>query len=140
MSQAQTFVLDAWPIIEWLLGKQPAARNFTLFLNASEIAGTRLLITRINQGEILYTLAKRLSQKDEALARIELDRLWLELVSIDDRLVDQATELKKTYACSYADCFAAALAMREAASLVTGDLEFLKLRSDGLLELEWLGA
>jgi predicted nucleic acid-binding protein len=137
---SQTDVLDAWRILEWLLGKQPAAHKFSLFLNAREQLGTRLLITRLDRGEILYTLAKRVSVDSQRDAEESLERLQLEVVSIEDNLVDSATTLKKQFACSYADCFAAALAMRERAPLVTGDPELLKLSDKGLFALEWLGA
>lgn len=134
------YVIDAWPVVEWLLGKQPVAHNFTLFLNACEQEGTRLLITRINRAEILYTLTKRVSEADRARALESFERLALEVISIDDELVDEATVLKAKYACSFADCFAAALAMRLNAPVVTGDKEFLALREAGLLTVEWLGA
>ena len=136
----QAFVLDAWPIVEWLLGKQPAARKFPQFLDEHESPGTRLLITRINRGEILYTMPRRLALGDQIRAQNTLDRLQLDVVSIDDQLVDRATELKRIYSCSYADCFASALAIREGTPLVTGDSELLKLQSDHLLKLHWLGA
>ncbi len=138
MSATNTYVLDAWPIAEWLLGKQPAAHKFTLFPNVSERSATRLLITPI-RAEILYTFAKRTSSLDQAKALGLLDRLALEVISIDDDLLDSATELKKQFACSYAHCFAAALAMRLEAPVITGDPEFLRLRDTGLLTLEWIG-
>ncbi len=139
MTSLRTFVLDAWPIVEWLLGKQPAARRFTLFLNEAEQPGTQLLITRINLGEVRYTLAKRLSVAEQARANAMFYRLALTIVSVDDALVDTAVGIKANHACSYADCFAAALAIRVDAPVVTGDSEFLKLRDDGPIELVWLG-
>jgi predicted nucleic acid-binding protein len=70
------YVIDSWPILEWLLDKEPVAARFE----------------------------------------------------------------QLRFAMSYADCFAAALAVRFSAAVVTGDKEFLPLQDKGLISLEWLGA
>ena len=98
------------------------------------------MISQINWGEIIYMLPKKFQEPDRLEALAITQRLPFVRISVDDDLVDAATELKKIYACSYADCFAAALAMRFNAPLVTGDRELLKLSHDGLIQLEWLGA
>jgi predicted nucleic acid-binding protein len=136
----QTFILDSWPVLEWLQGKQPTAERLSAFLRSQVQRDARLLMTRINYGEIIYMLPKKFSGQRLLQAQIITKHLPVEKVSIDDLLVDEATELKKRYACSYADCFAVALAMREKAPVVTGDPEFLKLRDAGLIRLEWMGA
>ena len=48
-----------------------------------------------------------------------------------------AARLKAAHALSFADCFAAATAVRERAALVTGDREFEKLGR--AVEIDWLG-
>ncbi len=140
MNFRQTFVVDAWPVLEWLQGKQPVGSRFSYFINSQVAEDSQLLISRINYGEIACMLSKKFSGQRLLDAQIVVEHLPFERVSIDDDLVDAATELKKANACSYADCFAAALAMRLNAPLVTGDREFLQLQSKGLLRLEWLGA
>jgi ribonuclease VapC len=54
--------------------------------------------------------------------------------SLDD--VIQAARIKAEHSLSFADCFAAATAIREGASLLTGDPEFKKLGK--ALDIEWL--
>lgn len=70
---------------------------------------------------------------------------WQHLPSLPIRLVIPtgddviaATRLKATRRISYADGFAAALAAREGASLVTGDPELRRMTD--VLTVEWLGA
>ena len=80
-------LLDAWPILEWLKNREPAA---TLFQEIVE-----------------DTLASR---RTLTMSRI-----------------------------SYADAFAAALALRRNVSFVTGNREFRPLLNIGL-KLHWVGA
>jgi ribonuclease VapC len=51
--------------------------------------------------------------------------------------VMEAAKIKARYAVSYADCFAAATAVREKAQVVTGDPEFKKLEE--IIGVDWLG-
>jgi ribonuclease VapC len=53
-------------------------------------------------------------------------------------MIYAAVRLKATYPLSYADCFAAALAQRLGATVVTGDPEFHPLEDDGLIAVDWL--
>ncbi len=53
-----------------------------------------------------------------------------------NELVYEAAELKATYGISYADCFVLACAIRHAASIVTGDPEFGKVRH--LAKIQWV--
>ena len=48
-----------------------------------------------------------------------------------------AAKIKGQYALSYADCFAVATAIKEKATVVTGDPEFRKVEK--LVGIEWLG-
>ncbi|HVG27494.1 MAG TPA: type II toxin-antitoxin system VapC family toxin [Acidobacteriaceae bacterium] len=125
-------VLDSWPILEWLKGRQPSTRNFRQILDAVFSGETELAMSRINYGEVLYSI-----RKDFPPERIEAaHRAFLELpiryISVDDAMVDEAAALKAVYTCSYADCFAVALAIRSDAPPVTGDKELLMLREIGL--------
>jgi len=51
--------------------------------------------------------------------------------------VIEAARLKATYPLSFADCFAAATAIRERGALVTGDPEFKKLGKT--VTIDWVG-
>lgn len=60
----------------------------------------------------------------------------IELAEIDKTLAYEAAKLKGKYKIAYADCFAAALARRLNARLVTGDSEFQQL--EDRVDIEWI--
>lgn len=140
MSSKQSYVLDSWPILEWMIGNQPAARHFSEFLEKAIGDDSSLLISRMNYGEVLYMMPRKLPLEKLEPSRKALRYLPLQIISVDDSYVDQAVLIKTENACSFADCFAASVAIRFSAPVVTGDPEFLKLQSKGLLTVEWLGA
>lgn len=95
-------------------------------------------MSRMNYGEVVYSVrkdfpAERLEQILKAFREIPIH-----FYSVDDALVDEAAALKSLHAISYADAFAAALAMRLNLPLLTGDRELLVLRQMGL-SIHWLG-
>jgi predicted nucleic acid-binding protein len=53
-------------------------------------------------------------------------------------LVFQAASLKARFPISYADAFAAALAIERGARLITGDHDFQPLEVARLLKIQWL--
>ncbi len=140
LSGSPVFVVDSWPVLELLYRHEPARSLFLARLEAAERLEIRLLICRINYGEIVYNfLAKRRRGEIPADIDLDIDNFPWEVVSVDDALVDEATELKSIYPVSYADCFVAALARRYGAAVITGDGDFLKLQAAGLLTVDWLG-
>jgi predicted nucleic acid-binding protein len=96
-------------------------------------------MSRINRGEIIYNAALKLGRSRLEEIREKVDALPCEIISAEDNLVDEAAELKTLYPISYADCFVAVLAQWHNASVMTGDPDFFKLQSAGLLRVEWMG-
>lgn len=135
----RVYVLDSWPVLEWIKGRQPVSKKFFELITQSANYEIEFAMSRINQGEVIYSIHKapEIGYPKQTLA--VFSSLLIELHSIDDALVDDAVKLKSRYSFSYADAFAAALAMRLDAPLVTGDKEFRVLEADGLLQLHWLG-
>jgi uncharacterized protein len=90
----------------------------------------------INVGECYYMLVRK---QGLAVAKDFLDRLPslpIQLVIPDQNAVMEAASLKATHKMSYADGFAVALALRENASLVTGDPELRHMHD---IHIEWIG-
>ena len=138
-------VVDSWPVLEWIYGNEPGRKNFREWLNKAEQGEVRLVISRINHGEIKYNLYGK--HRRGELGHITLNDVENDLaslpwyvLSVDDELVDAAANLKAVYPISYADCFVAALARRYDAPILTGDPDFQKLANRGIVRLEWLGA
>jgi predicted nucleic acid-binding protein len=132
----KTRVLDSWAILEWMSGRQPACCLVAKLLAEAEEGQTRVLMSAINAGEVYYFLRKHHSD--------ELAESWhessrtlpvtIEVPTADD--IWHAASLKGRFPISYADGFAAALALKHNCPLVTGDVEFRCV--DGL-GLDWIG-
>lgn len=132
----ETKVLDSWALLAWLLD-QPAAAHVESLLERAERGDLSLSMSWINAGEVYYMTAHKMGteQAEEFLAR--LPSLPLRLVVPDAADIVSAAKLKSKYRISYADAFAAALAARDSAALVTGDPELRSLNET--VAVEWIG-
>ena len=130
------YVFDAWALLAMLQGEEPAAARVKQLLLEGERQQISLLLSIVNLGEVYYRVGKR-SNRAEAIDTLEMiRRLALTIVPAHEELVLAAADLKMAYAISYADAFAAALAARTDAILVSGDPEFDQLQ--GRVQLEKL--
>ena len=132
-------VLDAWAVMVWLKGQQPAADRMRALLEAAESREYRLLMNIVNLGEVFYLSAKA---RDLSYGRRVLETLHPRVVTISahDELVMLAASLKARHAISCADGFAAATALLQDAPLVTGDPEIKAMAAaEKALQLEWIG-
>ena len=131
--------MDAWAIMAWLKGQDPAAARVRLLLEAADRRERTLAMNMINVGEVFYLCvkAKDLAYGDRVLETL---RSRIVTVSAEDELVMLAASLKARHAISYADALAAATAMLHDVPLVTGDLEFQAMAThEKTLKLEWIG-
>jgi ribonuclease VapC len=92
----------------------------------------------INLGETYYRIAKEDGQPAAERAQSWAGSLGIRFARVPWSMIYAAVRLKATYPLSYADCFAAALAQRLGATVVTGDPEFHPLEDDGLIAVDWL--
>lgn len=136
-AKTPVLVFDSWALLAWLRD-EAAADRVRAILQQAEDGGVSVLMSWINAGEVYYMLRRK---HDGKVAEQFLDGLpslpiHLRLPGEDDVLA--AARLKATRRISYADAFAAALARREAATLVTGDPELREMLD--VLQVEWIGA
>jgi predicted nucleic acid-binding protein len=132
-------VLDAWAVMVWLKGQQPAADRMRALLEAADRHEHRLSINIVNLGEVFYLSVKA---RDLAYGRRVLETLHARLMTISahEELVMLAATLKARHAISCADGFAAATALLQDAPLVTGDPEMkIMAATQKGLQLEWIG-
>jgi predicted nucleic acid-binding protein len=80
----------------------------------------------VNLGETLYILARYFGER-QARQCIQKTRNAVAIVSVDEQAALDAAMLRFRYKLSFADSFAAELAMRDGATLVTADPDFDKL-------------
>ncbi len=138
--EPEMLVLDSWPLLEWIKGREPARTRFSLLAQRAAKGLVSFHMSRINYGEAIYIIRKAPEIVDSAEALRRLDSAPIRLHTVDDVLVDEAVDLKSKYAFSFADAFAAALAIRLNVPLVTGDAEFRVLEAQRVLSLHWVGA
>jgi ribonuclease VapC len=119
------YVLDASVAVRYLTNGAGAAKVDALIDRVGR-GEARLLISAVNWGEALYSLGKM-----QGLNKAKADLMALgglvELVTVDQALAEAAAIVRLHYKRGYADCFAAALALRMKATLVTSDPDFAKL-------------
>ncbi len=128
-------VLDSYAMISYLQRE----KGFETVKQALEKAvqkGVKALMTMVNWGEVYYII-KREEGADTAEAMAEIiDTLPVELLPADRELTRQAAFLKADKKMSYADCFAAAAAIMNKATLITGDKEFREVEKE--VKIEWI--
>ena len=114
-----TVVLDSWAVLRYLEDEGAAAEEVARLL-----VGDRPLISWINLGEVRYVL-RRLVGEDAAMQTVRDLREEMEARLPAERIVLEAARIKADQPMSYADAFAAALAVAQEAELWTGDPELL---------------
>ena len=132
----KTRVLDSWPILEWIKGKQPVTDIVAKLFGDADLGFVRLLMSAINVGEVYYFVRKYHTESLAESWRQLSGTLPLTIAVPAAEEIWDAAVLKGQYPIAYADAFAAALAQKYRCPLVTGDPDF---RSIPDLQLEWLG-
>ena len=117
------YVLDACALLR-LAQDEPGADQVAEILGAAQAGGCRVLIHQINLGEVVYRIGKGFGWLVAERKQAEIGLLPIEAVAFSNDIFWEAVKLKAHYPMSYADCFAAALAMQNKAVLLTSDPEF----------------
>lgn len=132
------YVLDAWAVLAWLQAEQPAATRVAALLDQADQGAAALAISLVNLGEVYYRVAKAAGLDTARRTRRELESSPLRVEPVRAADVWAAAELKAGFPISYADAFAAALAARLDAVLVTGDPDFDAVAASGRVRRERL--
>mgnify|MGYP001617879575 CR=1 FL=1 len=119
----KAIVLDSWAVMAYLEDESSAQKVADLIGDAHE-HGIPLLMSVVNAGEVWYILAREVSEAEADKAVSGLRQLGVEFADVDWELARLAGMFKAKHRMSFADCFAAALAVQRKAELVTGDNEF----------------
>lgn len=121
----KSYVLDANAIIRFLT-RGPSYEKVAALMKKAACGEVWLSVSVINWGEVLYCMA-RSAGLNKATSDLKALGTVVESVAVDEPGAEAAAALKLHYGLGYADCFAAALALRLKATLVTADPEFAKL-------------
>ena len=121
------FILDACALLRWLQD-EPGANRVELFLNGAATGQYQVLMHIMNLGEVIYIIAKDFGWDLAQRKKEEIGLLPISILPFSESRFWHAVELKAHHAMSYADCFAAAAAIHEQATLLTSDPEFEAVR------------
>jgi len=132
---SETYVLDSFAILA-LLGGEPGGSEVAHLLRQAQEGEVHLCMSWINVGEVAHIVERRSGTEQLNYMLAVLEGTALEVVPVERELTLEAAHIKARYPSAYADAFAAALAVREKATLVTGDPEFRPLKH--MLRIQWL--
>lgn len=118
-----TYVLDACALLR-LAQDEAGADQVAKILDSAHAGECRVLLHQINLGEVVYRIGKVFGWTIAERKQAEIALLPIEIIAFSDDIFQAALRLKAEFAMSYADCFAAALAIREQAVLLSSDPEF----------------
>jgi len=128
-------VLDSFALIAYFRGEPAAVTVKELLQNASK-ADKPVHMTEVNYAEAKYMILRKDGvQAWEKAAKILL-ALPIEFHPADRELADLAADFKSRVSFSLADAFAAALAKKRKAELVTADQEFKAVEKE--IKVQWL--
>jgi predicted nucleic acid-binding protein len=119
------YVLDANALVR-LYRDAPGAATVENLIRQARSGSAHLAISVINLSEVAWVLARYFGT-DKALRCIEAARGAIEIVAANERQALDTATLRLRYKLGLADSFAAELAMRTSATLVTADPDFAKL-------------
>jgi ribonuclease VapC len=128
-------VLDSWAMLAFFQN-EPAADQVEKIINEAHAAGADLMMSVVNVGELWYNIARTHSTKQADSIIAELRTLKIAFIDADWELTQQAAAFKAKGKIAYADCFAAAVARKFKADLVTGDPELKQV--EGEVKVLWI--
>jgi predicted nucleic acid-binding protein len=117
-------VLEANALYRFLTGG-PGADTVTRLFKEARDADAPLRMSVINWGEVYYTIAKVEGFAETARIMDRVKLLPLSILDADEVVTARAAQLKAGHGLSYADCFAAAITVKEEV-LVTSDAKDFK--------------
>lgn len=128
-------VLDSFALL-CLFKEEPGWKQVEEILREAREGKCRVYLSLINWGEFYYAI-RRIYGHVVAQEKLDLlAQLPVEIVSVDESLVRQASEIKSENKISYADAFCAATAKLKNAVVLTGDSEFKALEK--FIPIRWL--
>ena len=131
------YVLDSYALIAFF-ENEAGAQKVEQILRKMLSGKVKGYLCVVNWGEIYYIALREQGSEAAETVISQIRKLPLRLMDVDRELTYQAAKLKGKYPLAYADCFAASLAMKLKATLVTGDPEFAKLQD--ILTIDWIDA
>jgi predicted nucleic acid-binding protein len=131
----KSIVLDSYALIAFL-ERESGHEDVAKIFEECVAKDTEAFVCIINWGEVIYHALRNGGEKMAQLAEDVMRALPLQLVDVNKEITVVAAQLKAANKISYADCFAAALAMKKRCELVTGDKEFKQVEKE--IKIRWI--
>lgn len=131
------FVLDSYALLAYFRN-EAGSEKVEQLLNEAVADKHELHMTCINAGEVYYMAHRKDGADKAALVWKALQQFPIHLIDIDMAFTFKAASLKAKYRLSFADAFAAALAISKKATLITGDKEFDSLVGETNFKVKYL--
>ena len=133
----ELYVLDSYALIVYFKHHK-GWQEVEHLLSVASQTGVQLFMSLINWGEVYYTRIVDVDKEQAEWTEKVMEQFPISVIPPDLDMTRQAALFKSLGGISYADCFAAALAKKENAILVTGDPEFKKLEKLGHIKIKWI--
>ena len=130
-----TIVLDSFALVSFF-HKEPGWEKMERAFYELSSSGQKALLSLINWGEFYYIIKRKVGKRKAEESLVLLEQLPVTILSVDEKLVKEAAEIKSGYAVSYADAFCIATAQRSNGQILTNDPKF-KLVKD-IVTIVWL--
>lgn len=121
------YVLDANALIGLFEDREGTAAKVERLVQEAQRQATPLLMSSVNWGEVFYIVWKLHGEDRAREAEATVSDMPIVFVAVDFDRATRAATLKQKHNLSYADSFAAELAIERNAWLVSADPEFAKL-------------
>jgi len=128
-------VLDSYAVITYLQ-KQQGYEDVAMIFEECVSKEREVFLCIVNWGEVIYQALRTGGEERAELAEDIMRALPINLVEANKDLTLQAAHLKAFHKMSYADCYAAALAMKKKCELMTGDKEFKQVEKE--IKVRWI--
>lgn len=133
------FILDSFALL-CLFDRKRKRENRAIrkYLAAAENGNIKLYLSKINEGEVFYKLYKYLGESVAIGFRedLKLGIIPINIVSVNDKRAERASEIKAKYPLAYADAFCIELARDMNLPIITGDPEFKSVK--GIVDVIWI--
>lgn len=130
----KSYVLDANAVLRYFqVSDSRGGEKVSSLLEQVQKNQASISMSVVNMGEVLYILMRYVGEHT-ARQYIEALQHAVSIVTVDTDQAIQAATLKHRYKLGYADSYAAVLALRNNATLVSADPSFEKLGKS----LKWL--
>jgi predicted nucleic acid-binding protein len=128
-------VLDSYAVIAFL-EREEGYNEVAKVFEECVAKDREVFLCVVNWGEVIYHALRNGGERMAQLAEDSMKALPIQIVEANKDITLQAAHLKATNKMSYADCYAAALAIKKRCEIVTGDKEFKQVEKD--IKIRWI--